>query len=213
MKKKNIDEEIYEEEEKEENRRRYFIFILLFLIVLFFSTFGLTVSFYKGTPGDDNIITTDKIIFTYSDVDKGGSGINIKDAIPISDAEGKTQLGVSKCFDFSVTATSKKSNIEYKLLIRKNELSTLENSKLRIYLTSRNEPNEQPILLKTFSELEKENIDGKEYYVLYKKVLNKGIDNYTDSYRLRMWVKEDADNFQNKTFSLNVDVNAVQVGD
>lgn len=207
-------QELEIEEEKDENRRRYFIFTLIFLILLFFSTFGITVSFYKGTQnGDDNTIVTDKIIFTYSDVDKGGNGIDIKNATPLSDALGKVQVGTGKYFDFSVTATSKNSNIFYRLLVKKDNASTLGNKDIRIYLTSLNGNLETPVLLTTFSNLKQETINGVDYYVLYEKTLDKGIDNYSDYYRLRMWVKEDAVNYEDKMFALKVDVVAEQVGD
>lgn len=204
-----------EEQEKieNENRKRYFFFVLIFLIILFFSTFGITVSYYKGTPGDDNTIITDKIIFTYSDVDKGGNGIDIRNAVPISDTQGKMLVGKGKVFDFSITATSKKTNILYKLLVRKDDISTLSNENLKIYLTSTYGGYESSLVLTTFDKLKEETIDGTKYYVLYEKQLDKGIENYSDSYRLRMWVKEDATNYEDKIFALKVDVTAVQVGD
>lgn len=208
-----IQKELEKEEEKDESRRRYFIFTLIFLILLFFSTFGITVSFYKGTPGDDNTIVTDKIIFTYSDVDKGGNGINIKNATPLSDTLGKVQIGNGKYFDFSVTATSKKSNIHYKLLVKKDPASTLNGRQVRIYLTSLNGNYEKFVTLTTFNYLRRETINGDDYYVLYEKTLHKGIDNYSDYYRLRMWVKEDATDYEDKMFALKVDVVAEQVGE
>ncbi len=208
--KKELELEI--EKEKDEDRRKYFFFILIFLILLFFSTFGLTVSFYKGSS-DDNIIITDNIIFTYSDVNKGGSGINIKNATPLPDSAGKIQVGAGKYFDFSVTATSKKSNIGYRILVKKDSSSTLNNKDLRIYLTKIDGSFETQAVLTTFSNLNVEKINGTEYYVLYEKVLDKDIENYTDSYRLRMWVKEDATDYYEKMFALKVDVVAVQVGE
>jgi len=200
------------EEKQEENRRRYFLFIFLFLIVLFVGTFGITVSYYKSKP-DDNIIVTDNIIFTYSDVNQGGSGIAIYNAVPLTDEQGKIQSGANKTFDFSITATSKKKDIEYKLLVKKDETSTLSNENLKLYLTSTYGSYEEPILLTTFDQLKKETINDTEYYVLYTKKLTKGIDNYSDGYRLRMWVKDNARNYQDKKFALKVDVTAIQVGE
>jgi len=206
-------EDLEKEEKKNENRKRYFIFVFVFLIVLFFSTFGITVSYYKGKSNTDNQIVTDKIIFTYSDVNQGGSGINIYNATPLTDSQGKIQAGTNKVFDFSITATSKNKDIEYKLLVKKDEGSTLSNSNLKIYLTSTFGGYEEPLVLTTFDKLEKEKINDTDYYVLYTKTLKKGIDNYSDAYRLRMWVKEGATNYQNRRFALNVDVTAIQVGD
>lgn len=70
---------------------------------------------------------------------------------------------------------------------------------------------EKEIILKDFSDLKIKKLNGKIYYVLYDKLLENPLDNYTDSYRLRMWVKEDAKNYQNKNFSIKIDVYAEQV--
>lgn len=164
----------------------------------------------KPTPRPD---ATDQIIFTYSDVDKSGSGINLVNAMPMADSKGKMLTGTGNYFDFSVTATSKKANLLYKILINKDVASTLANKNVRIYLTSVAGSYESEVILTTFDSLEKTTINGTEYYVLYQKQLNKGINNYSDFYRLRMWVKEDATDYNDKVFMLKVDVVAEQVGD
>ncbi len=202
------------DEEKENNRRRHIIFLLLFLVLMFFATFGITYTLYKGDSGEnEHEIVTDKIIFTYSDVDRSGSGIYLKDALPMSDEIGKNMLGTNQYFDFFVTATSKNSRIKYKLLANKGTDSTIPNGDIRIYLVSLTGNVESQVLLNDFSKLRQERINGTDYYVLYEKTLDKGIDNYSDAYRLRMWIREGAENYELKKFSLKVDVTAEQVGD
>lgn len=213
---KNLEEakefqEQYEKKEEKDYRRRIFLFVF-FITLVFASTFGITYSVYKGDSGENSEIITDKIIFNYSDVDKVGSGINMTDTYPITDTTGKNLMGSKQYFDFSIMATSKNTNIRYKLLARKGE-STLSNNDVRIYLTRLNGNREEQLLLDTFSNLKVENINNQDYYVLYVQDLEKGIDNYADLYRLRMWIKEDATDYQDKTFQLKVDVYAVQVGD
>ena len=209
LKKELLEQE--KEQDEEDNRTRRLLYFIIFIVLLFFSTFGITYSIYKGDTDNQEIIT-DKIIFSYSDVNKGGSGINITDAVPTSDQAGRVLTGVGQYFDFSITATSKNRDIDYKLLVRKNDISTLPNTELRIYLTKRTGSFEEELVLDTFSNLKQETINGVNYYVLYEKTLKKGIEDYSDFYRLRMWVKEDATNFDSKIFSLNVDVHAVQGG-
>ena len=241
-------EELKEEKEK---RKRFIFFLLIFLIILFISTFGITVSFYKGTSQEPQHIETnptptpttsptptettnptvspkptaspkpvipeipadDKIVFMYSDVDKSGSGINLINATPISDTTGKLLTGTGKYFDFSITATSKEHDLIYKILINKDKNSTLENSNVRIYLTELLGNTEKELVLTTFDSLETQKINNTNYYVLYQTRLNKGINNHSDKYRLRMWVKDTAEDYHNKDFMLKVDVSAVQVGD
>lgn len=237
--------------EEKEDRRRFAFFLLIFLMILFVSTFGITVSFYKGGSKEPQEIETDptpiptetpeqtetpeppaspkptkspspvvpiipaddKIIFMYSDVDKGGNGINIVNAIPTADSKGKLLTGTGKYFDFSVTATSKEYDLIYKVLINKDKASTLKNSDVRIYLTSLIGNTEKELVLTTFDTLETQKINNIDYYVLYQKRLEKGINNYSDKYRLRMWLKETALDYDDKNFMLKVDVTAVQVGD
>ena len=201
-----------EEQEKKE-RRRNIILIIIFMFLLFLSSFGITYSVYKGDSGGNNEIITDKIIFSYSDVDRAGSGIYIENAVPISDEVGKKLTGTKEYFDFNINATSKRTDIKYQLLVRKNDTSTLNNKDVRVYLTSLNGTYEQELVLKTFSDLPIVTVDNTEYYVLYEKVLNKGIDNYSDYFRLRMWVKEDAVDYDYKMFSINVDVSAIGVNE
>jgi hypothetical protein len=227
------------EEEKEDkvNIKRYALFFIIFLIALYFSTFGITVSFYKGgsdksqeietnptpTPTESPLPTEsptpttppaqDKIIFTYSDVDRSGSGINLVNAMPISDEKGKALIGTGNYFDFSVTATSKKNDLIYKILINKDQASTLANGDVRIYLTSVFGGYEKEVVLTSMDNLQKEKINGTDYYVLFIKRLEKGINNHTDFYRLRMWVKESSTDYNDKTYMLKVDVIAEQVGD
>ena len=201
--------------DEKNDERRYAFFALIFLVLLFLSTFGITVSFYKGSKSSDtpNEIVTEKIVFTYSDVDRGGNGISIKNAVPISDSVRKAMIGKGEYFDFSVTATSTNANILYKVLARKDSVSTLKDSDIRIYLASTNGNYEKEVVLDTFSRLKQVTIDGTDYYLLYEKTLDKNIENYSDFYRLKMWVKEGTSDYLEKKFALKIDVIAEQVGD
>ena len=208
-----IDEEEKKEEQEKKDRRRNIFLIIVFMFLLFLSSFGLTYSIYKGDSGGNTEIITDKIVFTYSDVNRSGSGIYINNALPISDSIGKKLTGTNEYFDFSINATSKKTRIKYQLLVRKNSVSTLSNNNVRVYLTGITGNYEQELVLKNFNELETTKLENIDYYILYEKVLDKGIENYSDNFRLRMWVKENANDYQDKVFSINVDVSAIGVGE
>ena len=202
------------EKNKEDNHRRNIIFLLLFLILIFFATFGITYTLYKGDSGEnEQEIITDKVLFNYSDALRKTTGIDIVDAYPMSDELGKNLYGNSQYFDFNITATSKSTKINYQLLVDKNASSTLENESVRVYLTQLIGNTEKEIVLNDFSNLKVVQMEGKTYYLLYEKELEKGIVNYVDNYRLRMWVKEDAVDYSAKKFSIKVNVVAVQVGE
>lgn len=192
------------------NKRKYIIYLLLFVVLLFFCVFGITYSIYKP-DNDDQEINTGNIVFTYSDVGKAGNGIAIKNAVPITDELGKVMMGNNQYFDFSITATTNKASLQYKVLVAKDDISTLDNKKVRIYLTQMLGSYENELVLTDFSNLKVETIRDKKYYVLYEKKLDKELEKYSDAFRLRMWVKEDAIDYNDQIFALKVDVYAYQV--
>lgn len=198
-------------ESDKDNYKQYIPYLLLFIILLFFSVFSITFSIYKGDNGENSEIITDQIIFTYSDVDQVGNGINIKDAIPITDEVGKALVGRNQYFDFNITSSTGNHKVLYQLLVNKNQASTLSNENVRIYLTSMQGSYENQLVLTNFSDLKKKTINDNTYYVLYEKVLPEKLVNYSDSYRLRMWVKENAIDYFNQTFSIKIDAYAEQV--
>ena len=208
----NINNDNEQDKKSKKNIFYYFPYLLVLTILLFFCVFGITYSVYKGDL-DDSEINTGQILFTYSDVDKVGNGIYLKNAVNIPDIIGKMMVGKNEYFDFFVTATTTKSDILYYILVDKDESSTLQNDNVRVYLTQLMGSHETEIVLKNFSDLETKEINDKTYYVLYEKRLSYPLKNYTDAYRLRMWVKENANDYENKNFSVKIDVYAEQVKD
>lgn len=190
---------------------KYWPYLFMFIILLFFCVFGITYSIYKGDGSSDNEIITDQIIFSYSEVDKVGNGILIQNAVPISDAMGKVLVGKNQYFDFYVTATTSSKKVHYQLLLNKDEASTLSNENVRVYLTQTLGGYENALILTNFSDLKTKDINNKMYYVLYEKTLPEKLENFNESFRLRMWVGQNATNYENQEFSLKVDVYAEQV--
>ncbi len=198
--------------EEKKSHTRFFVYFFLFTIFLFFCVFGITYSVYYGdSSGGHQGLETENILFTYSDVNQAGNGIQIKNASPIPDSIGKTMVKTGEYFDFYITATTTKSDLFYQVLIRKDELSTLAESNVKMYLTELMGGLEQEVVLKKVSELEQIEMNGQKYYVLAEKTLSGPLNNHYDSYRLRMWISDDAVNFENKIFAVKVDVNAYSV--
>ena len=206
-----IEEQELQKQDDEDEKTSYWPYLFLFTIIMFFCVFGISYSIYRGDDPSDSEIDVGNIIFTYSDVNQGGSGILLKNAFPTTDTVGKAMVGRGQYFDFYITANTKSSDLEYKLLINKSSSSTLKDNNVRIYLTQVMGSYEKELVLTDFSSLKTERILGKDYYVLYVKRLASSENTYNDSYRLRMWVKKDAIDFQNQYFSIKVDVNASQV--
>lgn len=198
--------------QEQQTKGRYWTYLFLLAILLFFCVFGITYSIYYGVDDENHEIDTGQIVFTYSDVGQFGNGILLENAMPVTDAVGKSMVGTNQYFDFYITASTINTNILYKILVNKNQNSTLDNSNVKLYLTQVMGSYEQEKVLTNFSDLKLENINNKDYYILYEKELEKGIKNYNESYRLRMWIKEDASNYENQFFSVKIDVYAYQVG-
>ena len=131
---KEENQENQTKKENQEKKTNYWSYLFLAAILLFFCVFGITYSIYTGDDTEHEI-DTGQIVFTYSDVNPGGSGILLEDVSPISDALGKKMVGKNQYFDFYITATTKKAKLLYKLLINKNEQSTLSDKNIQIYLT------------------------------------------------------------------------------
>lgn len=196
----------------DKSRGRYWTYIFLFALLLFFCTFGVTYSFYKGGEDDPNHgIETGNILFTYSDVNQVGNGIHIRNAVAIPDSQGKLTMGTNQYFDFNITTTTKSSNLHYEVLIYKDQVATLGDHNVKVYLSQKMGGYENELVLKKVSELPRKTYNGKEYYVLYGKTLKENLENYSDFFRLRMWVDEKAEDYDNQTYSIKVDVYAYQV--
>lgn len=200
--------------------------ILVFFLSLIFLFAGISYSIfsYFGKGMTNNMIHTGKIIFSYSDANGGGNGIHIEDALPISDEVGKVLSSEGEYFDFTIFASTVKTNLSYEITVQKNDNSTLDENFVKVYLTTFEGGLEIPVGI-TFSEnqvstfnLLKDTLNhlltGKTVY--YGNV-QAGEVAYGKKFRLRLWVKDpntenfDYSNLSNKFFSVKVNVAATGV--
>ena len=194
--------------------------VLLLSIITMLLGFSAAVFFYLGNGSTNNVIQTGRIIFSYSDADLGsedGNGIDMVDAIPISDANGKILSSPKEYFDFTVSASTTSTDLVYEIVANKQETSTMNEGVVKIYLTEFNGSNEveTPItggtLTPTYAELEDTTntlLSGKTIY--YGKVLA-GEVAYAKKFRLRMWLDNRAtsDEIGESTFKIRVNVAAL----
>lgn len=196
--------------------------ILLFLSLIFlFGGISYAIFDYFGEGMTNNVIQTGRIVFSYSDADNGGNGIYIENAIPISDDVGKVLSGDGEYFDFTISASTTKSNLAYEVAIQKDEHSTLPDDWVKIYLTTFEGNQENPTTITssengilTYHELENTTNDLLTGKTIYYGTVQAGEVSYGKKFRLRMWVKEpNEQNFDysilnDKYFSLKVNVAA-----
>ena len=188
---------------------------LVAVLSLVLITVGVSYSLftYSKTGVTDNIVKTGKVNFLYTEVSGVGKGISLTDAFPISDEEGKIQIGEGKVFDFKITSTIEmNSNIKYEVTARKKSDSTLAEDKVKLYLTEV-DGIEKELLLDNYYNLEQTSTkvpDGVVEKTIYEGTVPSNTKNYEKNFRLRMWIDNNADfsqgDMNNKTFTVTVNV-------
>lgn len=192
--------------------------MLIMSLVLLVSgiTFALYSNLLSGTTS--NVINTGTLYFTYTEGDFVTNGIKIDNAYPISDNIGKNLIGDNKYFDFVVNGETTIGDIDYEIVVLKEDSSTLQDKCVKIYLTDITSGMESPSeivlngdVVKTYEELESSTKQsGKIVYL--GKVKNNTL-NYQRKFRLRMWMSDNVtmeDDIFGKSFSVKVNVLGVQ---
>lgn len=198
--------------------------ILFISLILIFTGVSFAIFDYFGSGITNNVIQTGRIVFSYSDANGGGNGINIEDAMPISDDMGKILSGDGEYFDFNVSASTTSTNLTYEITAIKDSNSTLADEFVKIYLTKLNGTQEEVTDLTyidnsvvTFDRLNNTTnplLTGK---TIYFGSVQAGEVAYGQKFRLRMWVKSpgstnfDYSNVNDKYFSIKVSVAASSV--
>lgn len=192
--------------------------MLIMSLVLLVS--GITFAIYSNllTGTTSNVINTGTLYFTYTEGDFVTNGIKISNAYPLSDNVGKSLMGDNKYFDFVVNSETTIGDIDYEIVVLKENYSTLQDKYVKIYLTDITTGTEIPSdivlnnnVVKTYEELESsKKQNGKIIYL--GKVKNNTL-NYQRKFRLRMWMSDIAtieDDIFGKSFSVKVNVLGVQ---
>ena len=145
---------------------------------------------YSRTGEKINQITTGTITMSYTDVT---NGINISDALPMSDANGKLLEDENQYFDFTVSATiSGTATINYAITASKESDSTLPDNAVKVYLTSAEDATDElvPTKVSELTPIAASDVSGA---LAGQFLLKRGTISSTSSttYRLRMWIADD----------------------
>lgn len=180
--------------------------LILVILVLAVSYAAFT---FSQTGIKTNTITTGIINMTYSESE---NGINLVNALPITDEQGKNLAGVNNVFDFTVDTTINgygTTNVNYAITATSSD-STVDDSAIKIYLTNMDNDADSEILaptkisgLSTTTGSENYNAPSGEF------ILSTGTLDSSSShkYRLRMWVSDDYTNAAGSgTYTLKVNV-------
>ena len=186
------------------------ISIIVLLVIALGSTYAIFTYTKLGTT--DNTITTGTLKFLYTENSTGGTGINISEAEPISDTQGKELVGDNNVFDFKVTGTNtSNSDLPYGITLKKKSDSTLVDEGVKVYLTEVAGNSETGLIGPTlYSELTQSAQSSDSEKVVYVNKVAANTKSYEKSFRLRIWIDENLDfssgNYNNKTFTATVNV-------
>ncbi len=194
----------------EKNFSKEIIFSILgiFILVVLVIAVSFAAFTFSQTGEKINTITTGTINLSYSE---SLNGINLVNALPISDEQGKGLIGTNNVFDFTVESTINGSGdvtINYGITAVSSN-STVDNSAIKIYLTNMDNDADSGIIaptkisnLSTTTGSEAYNAPSGEF-ILLNGTMNTSTSH---KYRLRMWVADDYTEPSGGTYTLKVNV-------
>ena len=160
------------------------LILIIFMISVILIITGVTYSLYEilFTGRKEQVIDAGGIVFKYNET---SDGLILDNNSILDDTAGKTQ---EKYFDFEISLTSNKNtSINYIIAIDENDVSTLTNDKVKVYLT--NQDNIEIVSPISISQLEVD-ANKNNYKKLYNKQINQGEKHL---YRLRTWIDDTKD--------------------
>lgn len=215
--KKKYDDVEYLEEEEEKDKVYLWIIFLIASMFLFMIVIGFSYSIFNKTIKGNKVQLENEVIFNYSDGYGSKSVISLKNARDISDDVGKIQSGSGNYFDFNISGKTNGKIKKYMILLEKDEmLSTINDSDIKVYLTKVYGSMEEVLFssIPTMNNLEEITINGKVYKVLYTSDIKEdSMMSFSDDYIFRMWIRENADDYYGKSYSLKVHVYIEGTGD
>ena len=177
--------------DEKKNNEKEIIITTLSVLILIVAVFGISYSIWSQTfyGTKENSINTGYVSFTYNESDT--NVIDIKNAVPMTDANGKMLTGGSNTFDFTVSAKfAGVSSIGYEVYATPIE-KTIDTKYVKVYLTDQND---NPIsgfdtTVPTYDNLTDSSETGSK--TIYKSELTKSEE--VKKYRLRVWISSDYD--------------------
>ena len=160
------------------------LLLIIFMISVILIITGVTYSLYNilFVGKKEQVIDAGGIVFKYNET---SDGLILDNNSILNDTDGKSQ---EKYFDFEISlASNKNTSINYIIAIDENDISTLTNDKVKVYLT--NQDNIEIVSPISISQLEVD-VNKNNYKKLYNKQINQGEKHL---YRLRTWIDDTKD--------------------
>ena len=205
---------------KDNNNSKQVLLSVLGVAILVVAVVGVSFAAfsYSRTGEQVNTITTGTITMNYTD---DSNGINLTNAMPMSDDNGKALTGENNVFDFTVSATisgSGTTQIDYAIIAAPEDGNTLNDEDIKVWLTDTSDEGQgnttDPVVLNTLPASSTVSTTTGAPNTADDYVLKSGTYSGTggsDSYRLRMWVDYDAPSMagdveEQLTYQLRVNV-------
>ena len=192
-----------------ENNSKQVLLSVLGVAILVVAVVGVSFAAFTYSKAGEkvNTITTGTITMSYSE---DTNGINLKDALPMTDEQGKALAGENNVFEFTVSANiTGTTTINYAVTATKEPDSTLDDTSVKVYLTDITSGRDAEVLAPTkVSGLGKtaSDVSGapNDQYKLTSGTFN---TTASKKYRLRMWVADDYSTLTTSgTYKLRVNV-------
>lgn len=194
--------------EMKENSQKKVLLSVLGVAILVVAVIGISFAAYSATVNSkgENSIATGTIMVSYTEPT---NAINITDAMPLSDENGKALSGTNKTFDFTVsTQATNALTVPYTISLTKVDSSSLADSEVKVYLTKDGTDVLAPTLVSNLTA-NAARTGSKTLYSTQDVYSATGEAAKTSSYVLRMWVDEsvtvDATTSKSYIAKVNVD--------
>ncbi len=173
--------------------KKQLVLSIIGIIVLVVAVVSVSYAAFSYSKAGEkvNTITTGTITMSYSEPE---NGIDITNALPISDTAGKALNGEKETFDFTVAATiGGTTTINYAITAVKDVASTLPDTAVKVYLTSGTGTETEELAASKISALTKTAANEASGAPADQFILKTGTLTATNStsYKLRMWVADD----------------------
>ena len=195
---------------KDNNNSKQVLLSVLGVVILVVAVVGVSFAAfsYSKTGEKVNTITTGTITMSYSEAT---NGINLMNALPMSDEQGKALAGENNVFEFTVGATiTGTTTINYAVTATKESGSSLDDTAVKVYLTDITSGGDTQVLAPTkVSALTKTGNSEASGAPSNQYKLTSGTftNTTTRKYRLRMWVADDYSSLGTSgTYKLRVNV-------
>ena len=192
-----------------ENSQKKVLLSVLGVAISVVAVIGISFAIYQTTfsSSNSNSIATGTIMVSYTEPT---NAINIADALPMSDEDGKALSGSGNTFDFTVsTKATNALTVPYTISLTKVADSTLTDDEVKVYLTKDGSPVVEPTKISALGAFASRG-DSKTLYTTQDVYTTTDEPAKTSNYVLRMWIDKDVavSGDASKTYKAKVNVDS-----